>query len=466
MVRSEALARLLPAPPRSDDWRLVPLGFAALIAVGGMLLTLPWAHRGGGSMATVDALFLSVSAVCVTGLTTVNVGESFNGLGQGILLVLIQLGGLGILTASTLLVLLSGERLSLRDERAIEATMGRLRAARPVDLFIYSCLIVFLTEAAGAVALFSLMTQVAEEGEVPSLWSAVFHAVSAFCNAGISTYPEGLVRWRDRSLMLGVMDLLVIVGGLGLLTLANLLHYRFWRRNPLRRGALSLQTRIALLMTVVLLGAGVVLTLFFERGATLREAEGWRKLSWAFFHSTMARSAGFNVVDNAAMEPATLLGTMFLMFVGGAPGSMAGGIKTVTFFLLVVTAWSALRRRAEINVFRRRIAPGQVHIATMLGLLATLFVFAGIGLLMVTEHQQPASRTAHGWLALMFEAVSAFGTTGLSTGVTSALTAPGKVVVMGLMFVGRVGPLMVALHLSRPLAVWRVRHPEEQLSLG
>jgi trk system potassium uptake protein TrkH len=467
VVEPPSLPARAAARRNEADWRLVPLGFAALIGVGAMLLLLPWAHREGKTLSFPDAFFLSTSATCVTGLTTVNVAETFNGFGQAVLLVLIQFGGLGILTASTLLVLLSGQRLSLRGEHTIEATMGRLKAARPLDVFLYACIAVFLFEAAGFVSLFTLMTRTgAEPGEEPSLWSAAFHSISAFCNAGISVYPEGLARWRHRADLLAVVETLVIAGGLGLLTLVNLRYCKFWRQDPRKRGAVTLQTKIVLAMTVLLLGAGTALTLFFEWDGTLKEADRWEKLSWAFFHSTMSRTAGFNVGEVGQMEPPTLLGTMVLMFIGGAPGSMSGGIKTVTFFLLAATAWSALRHKEDITVFHRRVPAKLAYVATMLALLATACILLSVGLLMVTESRRAAAEGQHHWLGLMFEAVSAFGTVGLSTGVTPLLTAGGKLIVIGLMFVGRVGPLVLALHLARPAFPWHVRYPQEQVSLG
>ena len=460
-------AARLARPPSRDDWRVVPLGFATLISIGTLLLVLPWAHQEGHFVSTLDALFIATSAVCVTGLTPLVIGEAFNIFGQAVILLLIQLGGLGILTASTLLVLLSGERLSLLDEHTIEATIGRLKSARPFDIFVYACLTVFLIEAAGAVAVFMLMNRTgADAAELPSLWSAVFHSVSAFCNAGFSIYPEGLVRWRHQAGLLAVINILVIAGGLGLLTLINLRYYYFWRRNPTRRGALSLQARMALIMTLVLLVVGAVLTLVFEWNSTLADATGWQKLSWAVFHSTMARTAGFNAVDLGAMEPATLLATMFLMFIGGSPGSMAGGIKTVTFLILAATAWSALRLRGDITVFHRRVPLPTVQVAIMLSFLASLVVFGGIGLLLITENAPRSPEHPVNWLGLMFEAVSAFGTTGLSANVTPDLTGSGKLVVMALMFVGRVGPLVLSLHLAHPARPWRVRYPEERVSLG
>ena len=469
MAQADAhVAPLLAAPRRKEvDLRLVPMGFAALILVGAVLLSLPWAHQSGHSLGWLDALFLSTSATCVTGLTTVNVAETFNGFGQAVLLVLIQAGGLGIFTGSILLVLASGNRLSLADEQTIYATVGRLRQARPLDVFIYGCVFVAIFELAGTLALFTLLSSAQPATNYwQTLWEASFHSVSAFCNAGLSIYPEGMTRWREYPGVLAVVSSLVIAGGIGLMTLINLRFFYFWRRDPRRRGRLTLQARLSLVSAAALLLLGGLVTWVFEFNDTLKHATLGEQVSWSFFHSAMSRTAGFNVVDVGQMNPPTLLTTLGLMFIGGAPGSMAGGIKTVTFAVLLLTAWSALRRREEIQFWNRRLSPKVSFVATMVALLGIACVVAGVALLMVFEDGRPASQTHQHWLALVFEAVSAFGTVGLSTGVTPLLTAAGKVVILALMFTGRIAPLVLAVYLARPANPLLVRHPREELALG
>jgi trk system potassium uptake protein TrkH len=448
------------------DLRLVPLGFLALISIGCILLMLPATHRPGQTIKWLDAFFLSTSATCVTGLSTVNVAETFNFFGQAVLLVLIQLGGLGIFTASLSLVLLSGQKLSLADEHTISATVGKLRQVRPFDLFVYACLFVFLFELAGAVVMFLQMDDNGAVSVWQTLWEASFHSVSAFCNAGISIYPEGLARWKDQPGLLAVIEALVVAGGIGLMTLINLRYFYFWKRDPRRRGYLTLQTKISVFMAVLLLAVGTVLTFAFESSHTMAGATGWKRLSWSFFHSTMSRTAGFNTVDLSGISPPGLLTTLVLMFIGGAPGSMAGGLKTVTFAVLVLTAWTTLRRQENIHVFGRRISRQMSSVAVMLSLLAGAVLILGIGLLMFTEQRSAASQTPQQWLGVVFEAVSAFGTVGLSTGVTPLLTSLGKWVIIALMFTGRVAPLVLSIYLARPSYPWHVRQPREDLSLG
>ena len=455
-------------PRRTEvDLRLVPSGFLVLILLGTFLLMLPWTHRPGQTVGVLDAAFVATSATCVTGLTTVNIAESFNTLGQAVILCLIQLGGLGIFTASISLVLLSRRKLSLSDEQIIRTTMGRVQRVRPLDVFLYGCVFIVIFELAGTLALFFLMDSSQPDlSPGRTMWKAAFHSVSAFCNAGFSTYPEGLVRWRENPGVLGVINGLVIAGGIGLMTLINLRYYYFWRRDPRRRGLLALQTKLVLATTLLLLVVGMAATLMFELGHTLEHTSLANKLSWSFFHSTMSRTAGFNVVDLGEMNQPTLLWTILLMFIGGSPGSMAGGIKTTTFAVLMLTAWSALRRRENVQIFGRRISPNLTNIALLLGLLAGMTVLMGAGLLMITEQGQPSSATPQHWLGLLFEAVSAFGTVGLSTGVTPLLTPMGKLVIMVLMFTGRIAPLVMTLYLARPRYPRHVQYPMEDLGLG
>jgi len=448
--------------------RPIPYAFGALILVGTLFLLLPFAHRPGESISWIDALFLSTSSTCVTGLSPVNVAEVFNGFGQAVLLVLIQAGGIGIMTAGTFFLVLTGNRLSLSHEQSIAGAFGQLRSVRPGDIFAYACVVVLLAELAGAVALFGLITREWPEQPVGlAVWQAVFHSVSAFCNAGISIYPDGIVHWRHHPALLGVVDALVITGGIGLLTLINLRYCYWWRRDSRKRGNISLQTKLSLLLTVILLVLGTVVTLALEWNRTLADARSFgERVSWAFFHSTMTRTAGFNVVDMGEMHPATLQSSMVLMFIGGAPGSMAGGIKTSTTAVLFLSAWVAVRRRREVNLFGRRISSNQTGAAVMILLMAVATLLAGVVALMVTEVDGHAIRSHYGWLGVVFEAVSAFGTVGLSADVTPLLTGPGKAIIIVLMFVGRVGPLMLAMHLCRPPISWHVRYPEESISLG
>ncbi|MEO7415284.1 MAG: potassium transporter TrkG [Opitutaceae bacterium] len=455
-------------PQRSDpDLRPVAIGFFGLIVVGAVALMLPLAHAPGRTLSWLDAFFVSTSAVCVTGLASINLADTLSGFGQAVVLLLIQLGGLGIVTASLALVMLGGKRLSLAHEGAVAATIGRLQRARPAELFRFSCLVVALCETLGMAGLYwRLITENPTADPLTLLWEAGFHAISAFCNAGFSIFPEGLVRWRGDALLLGIVDVLVIAGGLGLLTLMNLRFFRFWRGEERLRVRLTLQTKLALTVSLLLLVGGAAATLLFEWNYSLSGQSLAHKISWSVFHSAMTRTAGFNVVDVGLMHPATLVLGLGLMFVGGSPGSMAGGIKTVTFAVLFATARAALARRETVEIFRRRIDARASGIALMIALLAMTSIALGITALMFTELHAPSAEGPDHWLGIAFEAVSAFCTVGLSAGVTPLLTPAGKGVVIVLMFVGRVAPLLLAVYLARPMKQWHIRHAEEQVALG
>ncbi|MBX3745943.1 MAG: hypothetical protein KF833_11610 [Verrucomicrobiae bacterium] len=441
--------------------------FLILILIGTVLLSLPAARLPGHDLDRVDALFMATSATCLTGLASVNVAESFTPFGQSVLLVLIQLGGLGITTAGTLFILWRRGGGSLAGEDFIVANVGRLREARPTDVFIYSCFVVLTLELLGTVTLTHLLLSGDSEASFrDAVWQAAFHSVSAFCNAGLTLHPDGLVHWRHRPGILLVISLLVFLGSIGLLTLVNFRYYYPWRRDRLQRGRLTLQTRLCIGVSLALLLLGTILTLLSESDQTL-EGQPWpQAVLWSFVHSTMTRSGGFNVVDTGAMAPETLLGSLALMFVGGAPGSMAGGIKVTTLVLLAAVAWASLRRRSDLVVGRHTIPPDQAANAVMVTLLSALAVVLAVGLLMNIESAHASPENPIDWLAIAFEAVSALATVGLSTGITPDLAPASKAIVVVLMFVGRLGPLCLAMHLARPAHPHRVTFPRENIIVG
>lgn len=442
-------------------------GFGALIAVGTVLLQLPMARVDRQPVAWVDALFVATSATCVTGLSPVNLAETYTFFGQAVILGLIQLGGLGLVVAGSLFLLARSGGTSLATEDFIGANVGRLRWARPVDLFFYACFVVLSVELIGMVGLTHLI--LAREGAPEfdeALWQAAFHSVSAFCNAGLSIHKDGLVEWRHEPAILGLMSLLVVMGGVGLLTLVNFRYWYWWRTDRMKQGHLTLQTRVCLLTTLVLLVLGTLLSWLSEWDGTLKDEPWWRGLLWSWVHSTMTRSSGFNVVDVGEMSPITLLGSMVLMFIGGAPGSMAGGIKVTSLVLLGVVAWSALKRRSDLVLGRHTVPQDQASNAVMVTLLSAAALVLVVGMLMNVEANQLSVETPHHWLALVFEAVSAFCTVGLSTGITELLTPWGKLILVVVMFVGRLGPLCLAMHLSRPAQPARITYPREEISVG
>ena len=413
------------------------LSFLGLVAVGtaGFLL-LPGLYTGPG-LGFVDALFTSASAVCVTGLVVVDTARYFTPAGQAWILLLIQLGGLGILTFTTLVIALLGRRTSLRALEAAGGHAGALRHLGPFELVRGVVGATVLLEAVGAVLLWLALR--GELGAGGAVWPAVFHAVSAFCNAGFSIFPRSLEAHASAPLVLLTVSGLVILGGVGFLVLADA--RAVWRGRARR---LSTHSRLVLGATGVLLASGTVLFLLFEVGNTLQGMGWWDRVTNAWFMSVTPRTAGFNSVDYDALTNPSLFLTILLMLVGGSPGSTAGGLKTTTLALMVLALLARLRGDDHVSVAGRTIPSETVGRAAGLALGGLLIVGAAVFLLAVVEMAPEGGTDRVEFLRLAFEAHSAFGTVGLSMGATSALSEAGRLIVAALMYVGRVGPLAVA----------------------
>lgn len=428
---------LLPSflqPPLSPS-QLVAVSFLGLIGLGTVLLWLPWSH-GDTPRDFLDALFTATSAVCVTGLVVVDTGAGWSPFGQAVILVLIQLGGLGLLTFGTLLAVATGRRLgvghTLRIQKEVSAvdlgSIGRLLRAIAV--------IVVGTEVVGALALYGPMA--ADVGALRGVWHAVFHSVSAFNNAGFALYPDSLSRYVGNPLVSFAVMILIILGGLGFVVIVNL-EQRF---RVDRRVRLTLHTKMALSLTGFLIVVSFAVLLVFEwtNPATLADLPVGERLLATLFQAVTPRTAGFNTLDYGQMAPASLVLTMLLMFIGGNPGSTAGGIKTVTFFVLVLGVWSVVRGRPEATVFGRRLHTRTVVRAGAIVTGAVLLAGAALTLLALVEPDID-------FLALLFETVSALGTVGLSLGITDDLGGAGRLIIVALMYLGRIGFLTFALAL-------------------
>ncbi|WP_129575749.1 MULTISPECIES: TrkH family potassium uptake protein [Sorangium] len=462
------LERLL-ATAAEHPARLMVVSFGVATLLGSFLLTLPQSLRDIEHASFIDGLFMSASAVCVTGLAVHNVAETYTPFGQAVLLLLIQVGGLGLMVLSTFFAIVAGRRLRLRDA-AVMAEM--IDAESFAQLRRNVAAIVLFTlgiEAVGALALlFSFLPHhpiasgpVAGEplsGAGDHLWAAVFHAVSAFCNAGFSLFREGLVPLVGSPAVSFVVAALVILGGLGFPVHDELLRRARLRLRGERPPRLSLHSRVVLITTAVLLVVGAAGFLSLE----------WRRsmggLSWpvkvlaSFFQSAMTRTAGFNTVDYGLMGPATWMLTCMLMFIGGAPGSTAGGVKVTTVAALFATLRAELRGDEAPSLLGRTLPAGTVRRA--LG-VAFLMVVLVSGFLLVMLALEP-----HNPMGLALETVSAFATVGLSANITPSLSAPGKLVITLAMFIGRIGPLTLALALANQARARSYRLPEERVGIG
>ncbi|NUQ61950.1 MAG: hypothetical protein HUU20_05655 [Pirellulales bacterium] len=444
--------------------RLFIGGFAAAILMGAVLLALPFS-AAGARIGFLDALFTATSAVCVTGLTVRDTGSEFSTFGHVVILALIQLGGLGIVTLSTALFLLFGQRASLSTHDVLESSFrarpeGKLKPLL-VQVFVWTVSI----EAVGAVVLLP-----AELRRLPTLeaaWNAAFHAVSAFCNAGFSLRSDSLMGDRTNPAVILPISALIILGGLGFGVLTEIGEIAWARACGRRARRLSLHSRTALAATGVLLLAGTLGVLVFENGNLLRETDLPGRFLTSFFASVTPRTAGFNSINYAQATTATVFLTIVLMGIGGCPGSTAGGIKATTLAVLFATARSRLLGRRWASLFGRGISEMAVDKAIAVVTLVTVLIVGGTLLLSAVELRQVAHvQTPGRSVGLLFEVVSALGTVGLTTGITPTLTPAGKMVVIALMFVGRLGPLTVAVAIARRQPRPAVRLAEEPIMIN
>ncbi|MFD4586009.1 TrkH family potassium uptake protein [Streptomyces sp. NPDC058434] len=439
--------------------RSLVMAFGAVILLGTFLLMLPASSQEGGATGFVTALFTSTSAVCVTGLVVVDTGTYWSGFGEGVILALIQVGGFGIMTMASLLALLVSGKLRLRMQLTAQAETKSfgIGDVRRVLLGVAGTTLAVELAVGGWLALrfrFGYDRSIAE-----SAYSGLFHAVSAFNNAGFGLHVDSLTPYAQDPWVTLPIALAVILGGLGFPVLLELLRHRTRRRLTGRR-TWTLHTRMTLLTTLVLLLTGTVLTCLLEwtNPGTLGRFDWDEKLLNGFFHSAMSRTAGFNAVDIGAMHAATLLMTCTLMFIGGGSAGTAGGIKVTTFAVLAAAIWAEVRGEPNSTVMGRRLAPHVLRQALTVALLAVGLVI-GATLALLTVSSAPME-------AVLFETVSAFGTVGLSTGITADFPDSGRLVLILLMFVGRLGPVTLVSALALRERTRRYQLPEERPVIG
>ena len=414
---------------------LLLLSYSAVILIGAVLLYLPWATVSG-QIPFIDALFTSTSAVCVTGLIVVDTGSFFSSAGQAIILTLIQIGGLGIMTITVVLVRLIGLRTPLKQRLALQDVFSHSPRR---DLFsLIKSVVVFTAaaEAIGAIALFLFFSRHFPLGR--AAYIAVFHAVSAFCNAGFSLFRDSLINYQTSPLLNGTVCVLITLGGLGFPVIHELFFAYKNRKNG--RTRFSLQTKTVLVASAVLTFGGAIAFLLIEvLGNRLPITSGSAWLI-ALFQSVTARTAGFNTVDIAALGDAALALLIFLMFFGASPGSCGGGIKTTALAVLTGQAVSRFRGRTRVSLYRRTLPVETVNKTISLFILSMTLIAVVLFCLLIFNDTAPnAWRPDRAFLTYLFETVSAFGTVGLSMGVTPHLNPESKTIIILLMFIGRLG---------------------------
>lgn len=434
--------------------RYVVSGFLSVISVGTVLLMLPVSSQSGRSTSLLDAAFTATSAVCVTGLAVVDTGTHWSGFGQGVLLVLIEVGGLGFMTLASLLVMLLSKRLGLRRQLVATTERGVLRLGDVRQVLVGLAVITVAVQALVALALTLRLWWGHDLPAGEAAWSGLFHSVSAFNNAGFSLYSDSLIGFSGDWMVLVPIMAAIVIGGLGFPVLVDL------RRVDGRWRSLTLHSKVTLAGTAALLVIGFVVLVALEwtNPATLGPMPLPEKLLDGTFAAVTPRTAGFNSIDVAAMRPESILSTTGLMFIGAGSAGTSGGIKVSTFAILALVIWSQLRGEGDVTGFRRRIPDDTQRQAITVALLAVALVVGGTGVLLISADVELG--------AALFEATSAFGTVGLSTGITPDLPAFDQLALMALMLIGRVGPITLGAALVLRSHRSRFRFPQEGPLIG
>jgi trk system potassium uptake protein TrkH len=436
------------APPQ-----ILALGFAGIIVLGGLLLSLPISSSNGLGLAFIDALFTATSATCVTGLVVVDSGTYFSVFGQVVIMLLIQIGGIGFMTMTTLFAIVLKKRISLKERLILQEAMnqssmeGIVRLIRKV--VIYSVTI----EVIGAL-LFTIRWSF-DMSFGRALYFGLFHSVSLFNNAGFDLFGgfRSLTLYVEDPLVNLVSILLIILGGLGFIVLSDLMDFRKTRR-------LTLHTKVVLAATSILIAVGTIVVFIFEytNPMTLGSLNMGGQLLASLFQSVTPRTAGANTLDIGALRQATQFFIIILMFIGASPGSTGGGIKTTTFTTLIGAVIAMIRGKEDVVFFHYRLAKDRIYKAITLTIICLFLVVMMAMILSTTED--------HSFLMILFEVTSAFGTVGLSMGLTPELTTFGKFIIMFTMFAGRLGPVTLAYALQPKVEKELYRHPEGKIIIG
>lgn len=439
--------------------QLMIFTFGLAIGAGTILLMLPAATKSGVRTSLIDAFFTATSATCVTGLIVQDTAAYFSVFGQTVILALIQIGGLGIMTFSVSLALLLGRRMDMKQEAMMSDVLEQSSLTNVRNLVMYIFKMTFIFELFGAILLFLAWS--AKLGlTLETAYHSFFHSVSAFCNAGFSTFTNSLMSFRDDLPTNLIISGLIIVGGLGFIVVKDLQdNFRNRLRFSVKRKTqLKVQTKIVVWASLILIGLAAAAIYFFEKDASFSGLSLKSKILVSLFQSVTARTAGFNSCDIAGLSWASLFMIMVLMFIGGAPGSTAGGIKTTTFSVLGAALISEFRGKENVEMFRRTISQDVIRKTVVIFFASTMLVaLFALSLLFVEKKM---------FSGILFETFSAFGTVGLSTGVTGLLSAKGKLIIAALMFIGRLGPLTLGYAFLKYRVKPKYEYASESVAIG
>ncbi len=419
--------------------------FTLLVFAGTLLLRLPLATTSG-QISFIDALFTTVSAVSVTGLGVVDTGTYFTAFGQVVIMLLVQLGGVGIMTFSTLFILMAGRKPGIVAGQTIQDTYTQTGDRSPLDILKAVLVLTFAIEAVGVAILACCFLR--EMAWPQALYTGLFHSICAFCNAGFSLFPDNLMRYRADWWVSLTVAVLIILGGTGFLVMTDIHRAAKFRGKAWRR--LSLQTKLVLSITGILLVSSTLIIMWMERGHTLHNLPLNQKILASFFEAVTARTAGFNTIDHAAMANETLFFVIILMFIGAAPGSCAGGVKITSVSILVLLGIAHFKGEDRPQIFYRSINKSFVDKAISTVFLSMIAVFAVTMCVEMAEEFNAFLPRGHDkFLDILFEVVSAFGTVGLSTGFTSKFTSLGKFFLVIMMVVGKLGMMTLIFAMSQ-----------------
>ncbi len=436
--------------------QLVILSFGMIIVIGTLLLVLPISAASGKVIGFIDALFMATSATCVTGLATNSLIDDYSIFGQLVILTLLQIGGLGIMTLSSSIALFMGRSLGVREQVMMQDVLDSSSSAELLKLIIDIVRFTLVIEFIGAIVL--TVGFYLEDFEIgQALYYGFYHSISAFCNAGLSLFNNSLEDFRFSPMIHGTVAALVVIGGLGFLVIQEILQALRQRR---RFTNFTLHSKIVIVTNLLLLAFGTTYLFFGEFLHAFAEYTFSQKLQVAFFQSVTTRTAGFNTVALADLHPHSIYLMLLLMFVGASPGSTGGGIKTTTFAILVQSVKATLTNNKRVEMFERTLP--NVIVVRSIAIVIISLITVSVALLIMMRLE-----TGKDFLSVMFETVSAFGTVGLSLGITAQLTTLGKLMISLLMFIGRVGPLTLVLAVGQnAVASASVRYPESKIPIG
>lgn len=434
-----------------NPYQILVAGFAGLILAGALLLTAPWASQSGEGTNFLDALFTATSAVCVTGLVVVDTGTHYSLFGQIVIILLIQFGGLGVMTVSTLLAVMMGKKILLRERLLLQEATNQFELSGVVRLTLYVIKVTLLLEFIGGTI---LAVRWFHDFGAKGIYYGYWHGISAFCNAGFDLFGgfKSITEYvGDPTVVLTVAGL-IIVGGIGFTVIADAWSHRSFRQ-------LSLHGKLAVTVTALLIVLGTVLIIVFESGGkAFAELAPGAKFLAGFFQSVSARTAGFNSVDIGGLREGTLLIIIILMYIGASPASTGGGIKTTTAGIIAASVVSFIKGKKDVELFQRHVVDATISKAVTVAVISACLILT-VTLIMTLTEQAPL-------INILFEVTSAFGTVGLSTGITPTLSTVGKLLIIFTMFAGRVGTLTLVLSLVLKKQNGKLQYPEGKVIIG